>query len=153
MVQEGNGICGWLQQNIFHLLWDVLFLDTLAEIVGYNAVFYDRTIFQNVQVGLLKHRVIEFTLLRIAVSIFQDFNNAFIPITIYLVVVIHNPGVKSIERSYIFFQGSLSANGQYTVIVQGVFADAFLRLDLKFETRTKLYIGLYILPHKTALVE
>ena len=87
MVQEGDGICGWLQQNVFHFLRDILFLDALAEIVRHNAVFYDRAIFQNIQVSLLEHRIIELTLLRIAVSIFQDFNNAFIPITIYLVVV------------------------------------------------------------------
>ena len=153
MVQESDGICSWLQQNFFHLLWDILLLNTLAEIIGHKAVFNNRTIFQNVQVGLLEHGVIELTLLRITISILQNLNNAFVSITIYLVVVIHYPSMKRIERSNVFFQGCLSANGQYAVVVQRVFADAFLCLDLQFETRTKLDVSLYILTHKTALIE
>ena len=153
MVQECDRICCGLQQNIFHLLWDILLLDTFAEIIGHNAVFNNRTILQNVQVCLLKHRVIELTLLRIAVSILQDFNKSLCYITIYIVIIGHNPSVKRVEWSYIFFQGCLSANGQNTVVVQCVFADAFLRLDLQFEACTKLDVCLYILAHKTALIE
>ena len=153
MVQECDRICGWLQQHIFHLLWDVFFLNALAEIIGYNAVFYNRTIFQNVQVGLLKHGVIELTLLWIAVGILQDFNKSLFYITIYIVIIGHNPSMKRVEWSYVFFQGCLSANGQHAVVVQGVLADAFLRLDLQFETRTKLDVSLYILVHKTAFIE
>ena len=61
--------------------------------------------------------------------------------------------MKRIKRSYIFFQCGLSANRQYTVIVQSVFADAFLRLDLQFKARTELDVSLYILADKTALIE
>ena len=128
MVQECDGISRWLQQDIFHLLGDVLFLNALAEIIGHNAVFNNRAIFQNVQVGLLEHCVIELTLLGIAVSILLD--NTFVSITIYLMIVVHNPSMKRVEWSYVFFQGSLSAYGQYAVIVQRVFTDALLRLDL-----------------------
>ena len=68
-------------------------------------------------------------------------------------IIGHNPSVKRVEWSYILFQGCLSANGQHAVVVQCVFADAFLRLDLQFEACTKLNVCLYILAHKTALIE
>ncbi len=39
------------------------------------------------------------------------------------------------------------------MVIQSVFADALLRLDLEFEARTELDVCLYILAHKTALIE
>ena len=96
MVQECDGIYCGLQQNVFHLLWDILFLDTFAEIIGHKAVFHNRTICQNVQVCLLKHRVVELSLLRITVSILQDFNKSLFYIPIYIVIISHNPTMKRI---------------------------------------------------------
>ena len=113
----------------------------------------NRTILQNVQVCLLKHGIIELTFLGITISILQDFNKSFFHITIHIVIIGHNPSVKCVEWSYIFFQGCLSAYGQHAVVVQCVFADAILCLDLQFEACTKLDVGLYVLPHKTTLIE
>ena len=36
------------QKNIFHLFWDILFLDTLTKFTGHQTIFHDRTIFQDV---------------------------------------------------------------------------------------------------------
>ena len=61
--------------------------------------------------------------------------------------------MKRVEWCNVFFQGCLSAHGQHAVVVQRVFADAFLCFDLQFETRTELDVSLNVLAYKTALLE
>ena len=117
------------------------------------AVFYNRAVFKDIQIGLLQHGVVELTLLGYEVCLLQRVDNSLLFITINIVVVGHNPIVEFLEGGDIFGQCVLSTYRKYAMVVQRVLADTVLSLWLKLKAWAELDFCLYILANKSALIE